>query len=105
MISRKIENKIYYLLLINVDTMGTNYYIDQEGDNIESFEHIGKTSYMFPHGKTFIFYRSREYQLSRLMNMSQYDFVIDECGQRITVEEFYNQISELEYIEQDFEFF
>jgi hypothetical protein len=84
--------------------MGTNYYIDQEGDNIESFEHIGKTSYMFPHGKTFIFYVSREYQLYRLLNMSHTDFVIDEFGQRITVEDFYNQIVELDYIEQIFEF-
>jgi hypothetical protein len=83
--------------------MGTNYYIDQEGDNIETFEHIGKTSYMFPHGRTFIFYRSREYQLARLVNMSS--DVIDEYGSRIKAEEFYNQIVDLEYIEQDFDFF
>jgi hypothetical protein len=86
--------------------MGNNYYIDEsEGDDIciEKYPHIGK--FTFRNGnKCFIFYVSKDIQISRLQNMNANQTVIDECSIKKTVHEFLREIIEIPYIEQDFEF-
>lgn len=85
--------------------MGNNYYIDEpEGyniENIDSFQHIGKFTVDKTFGKTFIYYISREYQLSNLQEKQK---VVDEFGQKKLCSEFINEIENLPYIEYNFEF-
>ncbi len=83
--------------------MGTNYYIDNgEGDHYDEYPHIGKTTWRGY--RMFIFYRSREYQLSLLRSMNLNEMVVNEYGERITVHDFIEMIENAPYIEQDFEF-
>jgi hypothetical protein len=83
--------------------MGNNYYIDGEVYNIENenIHHIGKFTVNKKFGKTFIYYISREYQLSKLRENQT---VIDEFGQKKLCSEFINEIEHLPYIENNFEF-
>jgi len=82
--------------------MGTNYYFDQgEGDDIMgNYPHIGK----YIRG-SFIFYKSRSHQLGKLFLTDSRENIINEYGERQTVESFLEYIVNLPYTEQDFEFF
>lgn len=84
--------------------MGTNYYIDQgEGDDYYSYPHIGKTSRL-SQGLTFIFFKSRYYQISLLQSLDMNDTIINEYGDRTTVREFLDYIVNLPYMESNEEF-
>ena len=83
--------------------MGTNYYIDQgEGDDYLSYPHIGKTTTLL-HNMTFIFFKSREYQMSLIESMKTN--IVNEYGERINIQEFLRKVEHLPYLEQEFVFF
>ena len=84
--------------------MGTNWYIDDEteGDNYDNFPHIGK--FIFRKGrKHFIFYKSKQYQLSELINIT-YNFVVNEIGERRLINELIDELVNVPFKEQDFVF-
>jgi hypothetical protein len=84
--------------------MGTNFYLDQgEGDDYSEYPHIGKTFYS-RNGMIFIFYKSRDYQLSILNSLSDNEFIVDEYGNRKNIRLFIDSIINLPYREQEFEF-
>ncbi len=85
--------------------MGTNWYIDDdtEGNNYDQFPHIGK--FTFHNGKKyFIFYKSKQYQLSELINVA-YNFAVNENGERLLINELINDLANIPFKEQDFVFF
>jgi hypothetical protein len=85
--------------------MGTNFYLDQgEGEDYDLYPHIGKR-YCSEYGLSFIFYKSRVYQLSVLESLSDSELIADEYGNKINVRAFVDSIINLPYKEQDFEFF
>ena len=84
--------------------MGTNYYIDQgEGDDYFYYPHIGKTSKLSS-GLIFIFFKSREYQLSLIHLMDMNDNIVNEYGERVIVKDFIDYISNLPYLESNEDF-
>lgn len=81
--------------------MGNNYYIDQgEGEEYDTYPHIGKKF-----NGTFIFYISRDHQITTLQAMNPESFVVDEFGYRETVQSFLEEIIYRPFTEQDFKFF
>lgn len=100
--------RVHKLYCVEYYKMGNNYYIDEsEGDvnisDIENYSHIGK--FTFRDGRSFfIFYISRDIQISRLQQMNMNQTVIDEFGSKKTVDVFLQQISNLSYIEDPSEF-
>ena len=100
---------ITYLIFFHILTsqnMGTNWYIDNgsEGDFYENLPHIGK--FTFRDGKKhFIFYMSKEFQYNRLFSLDETINVVSEEGQRKTIAELSQELFEIPFLEQAFEFF
>jgi len=87
--------------------MGTNYYVDlgEEGNDYgNNYHHIGKTSFLSK-GMTFIFFKTRQYQISHIQSMNDILNSLDEYGERMTVKEFLDYIIDLPYKEEDLDFF
>lgn len=99
--------------------MGTNFYIDEEKEGVEdyseSYTHLGKRCYSSAIGegdssqtifcKKFIYYISRNRVLNILNNLiNSSTFIIDDYGNRMSINEFLEEIYDLPYEEKNYEF-
>ena len=102
--------------------MGTNFYIDEEKEGVddysESYAHLGKRYYssvVVGEGdsaqtlrcKKFIYYISRNHvlnTLNNLINSNSSTSIIDEYGNRMSINEFLEEIYDLPYEEKNYEF-
>ena len=83
--------------------MGTNYYIDtgvEPNDDYSNVPHIGKTF-----NRSFIFYISRDHQMTILSAMDPESFVLNEYGERISVKNFLEKFSDCPFFEETSIFF
>lgn len=87
--------------------MGTNWYIEEGSEGVDHTLslHIGK--FQYESGcKHFVFYKSKAFQMERLLNlMNSNTFAIDERGvKKRPIEEMYDDLLNIFFFEQDFEF-